>query len=412
MEEPTPPDPRGRWIRVVDGRAPLLFSGPFWCAVVLVLASAAADLNLVDVGTPQRMQPTTAPMLVGALLAAAIWPMLRWTPTAPAWRKVLSAVFAALICLMLLVGGWASVVLMALVVVHVVFVFGNRGAIVYGFVMLAVAFGISLYFRNSLTVALVESAVTGVFAAWAIAMANVLSSEQRHARRTRELLAEQARAHADLRRYADRVRELTVGEERARMSREMHDSVGHYLTVIALGLRNAERYRAAGRDGAWEEVAQARQLTAEALADTRRWVRALRPLALEGRAGIDALAALAGSFDGDGLTVDFAAHTGVDEVGEDAELVLYRVLQEGLTNVVRHSGARRVTIRLDRSVLGVVLTIRDDGRGRGDDVSDGLGIDGLRHRVAVLGGTITTTGDTGGFTLRAELPAPVPARVG
>src|SRR5690606_24873213 len=86
-----------------------------------------------------------------------------------------------------------------------------------------------------------------------------------------------------------RVRELTVAEERARMAAEMHDSIGHHLTVIKLGLENAERFRDRRPEAAWEEVRQAKELTVAALADARRWVRALRPLPLDGHLGSEAL---------------------------------------------------------------------------------------------------------------------------
>ena len=89
------------------------------------------------------------------------------------------------------------------------------------------------------------------------------------------------------------------------MSREMHDSLGHYLTVINVGLQNAQRFREKRPEAAWAEVEEARSLTREALSEVD-WVRALKPLALEDRASPEAMAALARSFEGTGLDVRFA----------------------------------------------------------------------------------------------------------
>jgi signal transduction histidine kinase len=91
---------------------------------------------------------------------------------------------------------------------------------------------------------------------------------------------------------------LTVSEERARMSREMHDSLGHYLAVINVGLQIAQRFREKRPESAWAEVEEARDLTREALSEVRRWVRVLKPLALEDRASPEAMVALARSFEG------------------------------------------------------------------------------------------------------------------
>lgn len=305
---------------------------------------------------------------------------------------------------LLTVGGWAAIVLQAIMTVYIVFAFGVRFG--FGFVaVLAVgSFGISWWYRNSLVVAAVETAIAVAFALWTMAMAMVLRSEQRHAEQTRRLLAERTRAHDELRRYAARVRELTVSEERARMSREMHDSVGHYLTVISLGLRNAERYHQTGTADPWPEVRQARQLTTEALEETRRWVRALRPLALEDRAGLDAMAALAASVPG--FEVDFHADAELPELDEDTELLLYRALQEGLANVARHANARRVSVRLSRDAETVRLSMTDDGRDDdGESAGTGFGLAGLRQRAAASGGTVTTSRPaSGGFRLDVTAP--------
>jgi len=214
-------------------------------------------------------------------------------------------------------------------------------------------------------------------------------------------------AHEELRRYSERVKELTISEERARMSREMHDSLGHYLTVINLGLENARRFRDRKPDAAWDEVEEAKDLTLEALSETRRWVRAMKPLALEDKAGPEAMAALARSFEGTGMEVRFSVDGAERELTSEAELTLYRALQEGLTNAVRHSKASRVRARLSFPGENAKLTVADDGEGAPEKVVEeaGFGLSALAERTKVLGGTLDAGGAAGGgFVLEVELP--------
>jgi signal transduction histidine kinase len=202
---------------------------------------------------------------------------------------------------------------------------------------------------------------------------------------------------------AEEIRRLAVAEERARMAREMHDSLGHYLTVIKVGLENAERLRERATEKAWDEVRQAKLLTMEALTETRRSVRALRPLALEGRRGSAALSELARTFDG--LRVDLVVTGQERELGPDTEIVLYRAFQEGLTNVLRHAGATAVTAELSFEGRTTVLVITDDGGGA-ESLREGFGLVALGERVAALGGAVKAGNRAGGgFELRVELPA-------
>ncbi|RNL86256.1 sensor histidine kinase [Halostreptopolyspora alba] len=239
-----------------------------------------------------------------------------------------------------------------------------------------------------------------------VAVFRALDRARRKAEETRRLLAELRAAHEELRRYSGLVRDLTVAEERARMARDMHDSVGHYLTVINMDLTNAERFRAARPEDAWQEVHHARQLAQEALADTRRWVRAMRPLRLQGHNGIDALRMLTGSFDGTGIEVRLRVVGEEPELDEVTELVCYRVVQEGCTNALRHSGATLVEAELSGDESAVVVTVRDNGVGADTaEVADGFGLRGLRERVAAAGGEVTVRSpESGGFEVSATVP--------
>lgn len=324
--------------------------------------------------------------VIAPVLAAATWPFLRWDTS----RRAVSIAFLLFCAFSIGLDALSGIALVTAAIVHAVCVFGLAGGAAVTVVLAVHAYVGTLLYRGDPAAALIQATLIALFAAWALATAHILLTARARAHENEELLT--------------RVRELTVAEERARMSREMHDSIGHYLTVINLGLQNAQRFRAARDDEAWAEVRQAQQLTQEALADTRRWVRALKPLALEGRAGPEAMAELARSFTGTGLDVCFRA--GDVTLEGEAELVLYRALQEGLTNAVRHSRARRVEIELIQEGGRVQLTVRDDGQGAAADALDGgRGLTGLRQRVAALAGSLRTDSPPeGGFLLRVSLP--------
>ncbi|TDE25256.1 sensor histidine kinase [Nonomuraea mesophila] len=284
-------------------------------------------------------------------------------------------------------------------VANLAFVFGIRAAaVIVGCLCLAVFACVVVVFERGVFDAVVQSVTIVVFACFVLGMASAV--------------LEARRRRAEAQRLAARVRELTVAQERARMGAEMHDSIGHHLTVIKMGLENAERFRSRRPDDAWHEVRQAKELTVTALADARRWVRALRPLALDGHVSSAALEQLAASFDGTGLAVSFEVVGDEPPLEPDVELVLYRVLQEGLTNAVRHAGARHVRGTLACDGDRVVLVVADDGAGRGRDARDAFGLLSLTERARAVGGTLTA-GDRpgGGFEVRAELPARVTAAV-
>ncbi len=136
-------------------------------------------------------------------------------------------------------------------------------------------------------------------------------------------------------------------------------------------------------------------------------MRALRPRVMEDRVGTGALAALARDFEGTGIAVSFEVVGEEHRVSPEAELILYRALQESLTNALKHSGGRRVEARLTFGRDSVCLTVTDDGRGTRETAGDrGVGLRGLEERAAAAGGVFSAGSvDRGEFVLRLELPA-------
>jgi len=182
---------------------------------------------------------------------------------------------------------------------------------------------------------------------------------------------------------------LLVEEERNRMARDLHDILGHSLTVITVKAELAGRLMEAGDDRARQEVADLERLSRGALSDVRRAVEGYREISLSGEL-IRAREALAAA----GVEADLPR--ALDEVPEDLQEVFAWTVREGVTNVVRHSGAQTCAITVD----GTSITIRDDGRGAAAGLT-GNGLRGLRERAAAAGAQLVTrTLEPHGFEVR------------
>ncbi|HET7121740.1 MAG TPA: sensor histidine kinase [Solirubrobacterales bacterium] len=194
-------------------------------------------------------------------------------------------------------------------------------------------------------------------------------------------------------------------EERARVARDLHDEVNQSLTGLLLRLEAA---REAAPPSLEAELAETKALANQAMTELLSLARQLRPTALD---DLGLAAALAGQVErlGSGdLTADFAADGDFSDLGDDAQLVVYRVAQEALSNATRHSGASRIEARLRRGEDGAVeLEVADDGRGFAfDEAESGLGIAGMRERALLVGGELTIESRPGaGTTIRLTVPA-------
>jgi signal transduction histidine kinase len=200
-------------------------------------------------------------------------------------------------------------------------------------------------------------------------------------------------AHAQLQELHRQARETAVTEERNRLAREIHDTIAHYLTVVSLQLEAAEKLSADQRDRADEQVRRARRLIRECLQEVRRSVAALRSASLEELSLPRALDKLVGEFtETTGIQVNLAvAVPDAVQLSPETSLALYRVAQEGLTNVQRHAHAQHVTVTLATQNGDVALAIEDDGVGlaaHGGSNPGGFGLVGLRERVELLGGQL------------------------
>ncbi|MFI8287710.1 HAMP domain-containing sensor histidine kinase [Streptomyces sp. NPDC085614] len=190
--------------------------------------------------------------------------------------------------------------------------------------------------------------------------------------------------------------------ERQRIARELHDEVGQTLTAVLLQLKHAADQAPAGLR---EDLRQAQETTRSGLDEIRRIARRLRPGVLEELGLHSALRSLATEFTTPSLSARTHIGPGLPSQSDETELVLYRVAQEGLTNIARHARARTAEVQLTcRADGGVDLLIRDDGRGTGD-ASEGAGIRGMRERALLVGAALSIRpGPSGGTDVRLEVP--------
>ena len=228
--------------------------------------------------------------------------------------------------------------------------------------------------------------------------------------RLAQRFAARAAVAVDLSRRVARttVQRIVGGQEheRRRLSRELHDETGQALTSILLGLKGIEE--AEGTDRFPLALAGLRELVVATLQDVRRLAVELRPKALDDFGLVAAL---------ERLTSTFAEQTGIDtqlesrlpeaRLPSEIETVLYRVVQEALTNVVKHARAERVSIILHAKPGKVAVVIEDDGRGfatDGETGRGGLGLLGMRERVALVGGHVEVESSSAGTTIVVQVP--------
>lgn len=231
-------------------------------------------------------------------------------------------------------------------------------------------------------------------------------NEGRARHEVERLAAALAEANQKLSAYAVQAEELATAKERNRLAREIHDSLGHYLTAIHIQLEAARALLGTEPAPVRAAVEKAQALTKEGLTEVRRSVAALRASPLEGRALTTVLDELAQECESAGLTTRFTVTGAPRPLPPPVELTLFRTAQEGLTNIRKHAQATQVTVDLNYADAAVQLTIQDNGVGADDLDESGFGLVGLRERVALLGGEVQITTSTGqGFTLAIVIPS-------
>lgn len=385
--------PQPPWGRILD--------------LVGVLAFGFALVGVVFAFTRGAWTGTAVLALVAAALVLWLWERRR--------REVRAAYGIAICCAVLLLipgtDSWPTLLLFASLAL-----IGLEGGLRCALLVAAafgglIAVGMALAFHRGAVDIVVQSLGTAAMLAIGGALGALVRELEVARAATAGREAELRAANEALRASITTERELVLAQERARSARELHDGLGHRLTLVAMSLQFAQRARHRDPDRAWAEIDTAAATNQQALDLMRLWARALNPpkpdTAVGGAATFEAIA---DAFRGTGLAVDIRHHGAPDTLPGPIAVFATRLIQEGLTNVLRHAQARRVVVDIVQSPAQVRFTVTDDGHGA-SAVHEGFGLRSLRERATALGGRLTTgPAVTGGWEISVVLP--LPAQVG
>jgi signal transduction histidine kinase len=221
-----------------------------------------------------------------------------------------------------------------------------------------------------------------------------------------ESRAKLVRANRRLKEYALQIENQATLQERNRIAREIHDSVGHYLTAQSIQLENTAMFLAQDQIKAASHLAKARQLGKDALANIRALIATLRTNPLQERSLFTTI---------EELILDFESNTNIAIASEidlisklptEVNTALYRIAQEALTNISKHSQATKVNLSLKETGSKILLSIQDNGCGfNQSDNTTGFGLQGMKERTAGLQGKIAIISKYGqGCRINVEIP--------
>ncbi len=234
-----------------------------------------------------------------------------------------------------------------------------------------------------------------------------LLESQKRIQRLNYAIENLSNANKNLQNYAESSRSLAAGEERNRITRDLHDLVGYALTNVImlmnatkiLLLQSPERLAEAV-----EMVEQTKDQAEAALQDARRILYELRAASDRLPNGLHAIAELVKVFQRTThIAVGFHYGNLPISYGRRIDAVMYQIVQEGLTNAIRHGKADEITISLWETDENITISVKDNGVGA-DRVKEGIGLKGMRERVALFGGNIDAHGESYGFVLAAYIP--------
>jgi signal transduction histidine kinase len=228
-------------------------------------------------------------------------------------------------------------------------------------------------------------------------------------KRAESLLKELQAAHIELKAAQQKERELAIAEERVRLARDIHDGLGHHLTVLSIQLQAADKLVERNPQAAAKAIRLSRAETQAALEEVRNSVGMMRQSPAESQPLAEGLTNLVNDFGRNSSLQSFFEQTGSPvELSPFAKQTLYRTVQESLTNAHKHGmNVKHVWVRLEYLPEAVRLDVRDDGQNPTavPDRQPGYGLVGLQERVDQLGGMIRSgPGKSGGFEVEVSIP--------
>lgn len=376
-----------------------------WAFVVVVVASYVSFFTAADV-TFTGFE-ILALAVVGLLYTAiGTYGFENYVVSAPLGTKILYYALQ----FPLVMGIWvlshfsgAFWLLLLPLVSHGSVLFNGAGVWVIG-ALTALIFGVSQGILGGWQMGLTATLSFAPGVVFVVIFTQMTMSESRAREQVERLAQDLAAAHQTLAQYAVQAEELATAKERNRLAREIHDSLGHYLTAINVQLEVARTLSESDPSQVLQPLERAQALTKEGLHEVRRSVAALRASPLEGKSLMTVLAALVEDLQTSGIATSFEVQGELHSLPPQLELALYRVMQEALTNVRKHAQARHAEVSLAYTTEDVRLRVRDDGVGS-DAPTGGFGLVGLRERVQLLGGDLHCASEPdAGFTLEARIP--------
>lgn len=375
----------------------------FQVTSLLLLTMAAA------VGFTQTLSRPTLVAMLALLLVMAVLHV--WAPSEKSARwKIhlyLGIQGALVAALMLLIPGWTMFpTLFCVLSVQAILLLSVNPGIVWlaiYVVVTAILFGYSFDLQEGLVAVVLYGGINAFFGSYASALLRANAAR----RESQSLLEELQEVHGQLQEYALRAEEMAVLEERNRLAREMHDTLGHRLTVASVQLEAAERLCPTDAERAAGLVGTVREQVREALVELRATVATLRTPVQADLQLRSALRRLMDQFEEvTGLTVHRVLPEEMPLLPDAHRQALYRAAQEALTNVQKHAQASQVWLVVTASGREVSLLVGDDGRGPTSDSGEpGFGLQGLRERAEQLGGEVYLEPRQGGGTqLSCRLP--------
>lgn len=292
-----------------------------------------------------------------------------------------------------------NVLLLALAVFEAYFVFGSRIsnllAIIYVLISILRINQASVIFNESTPIA--GWLVQNLALVFLLIFARALQRDKEHQRYTEQLLADLQISHRELQSYAAQIADLAAVEERNRLARDIHDSLGHYLTGVYIQLERARAFHTRDPGQSLLAIQEAKQAAEEALRDVRRSVAGLRETdtAFSLR---HALTELLNNLASDQLQVDFQFSGDEKGYSRMTLLTLYRTVQEGLTNIQKHANATWVKLDVVIAEQQARLCLSDNGNGFDTTLlqtsstdGTGYGLQGIRERIGLVRGEMTLT---------------------
>ncbi|MBI5303397.1 MAG: sensor histidine kinase [Chloroflexi bacterium] len=377
-------------------------------AAFVTIAGVAVVAFATEWSTPPGIRLAIIAGLL-ALFTVIQIPLVSGTPTRiPRVRGLLASAIATALALLWVWTDNAAPILLFLPITQVFLYLELREALAWTIVCTLLLLVPYLVF-TTVTTAIVMALVFGGGFIFFGAVTTSFRLEQAARAKSERLLQELETAHAQLRDYAARVQELSVAEERSRIAREIHDSLGHHLTLLSVQLQAASKLIAREPDRAASEIEKARAVAAEALQAVRQSVSTLRATSFQELRVSESLARLTQEFcTTTGIAVNLVIESAsvLDALPPAQALTLYRAAQEGLTNAHKHARATQVDITVKFAHARISLRVADNGVGRDlSALTTGFGLLGLRERVELLDGALTAQNRAeGGFELLVDLP--------